>query len=362
MKPATIYQSVRVSGARFVGVAALFAAIGLAGCSDGATDQPVTPSAASVSLTDLSAQATKENHDDFSRNLIDLSGDWPTWDGGASGITYDAGSNTLTIPASSGGVAVVHGVQRFDEPLVFGRRYSLTFESNNAQAAALLFLFNEAGQILTLPGRAETAYLARSGQPFIFDAPAGVAGFYLQVQNAWRATTPATAGSTLTATGPNLYGSLIDPRGPWVDWAGAPVDKVSYDALDGRIMINPPAAGSGNTIAIERLAVPLQAGAEYDLAMQYASTPGMSVLLFMFDAAGWVIPVQNPSTGVTQSWLAATADAAQPVIDTGDTGYYDSVRFVAPPGVASIAVQVQSAWNATAAGSMKASLRAAAAY
>lgn len=292
---------------------------------------PGSPAAAtantlSVSLTangtgSVSAQAEGDN-------LIDLNGTWLTWSGQNNGITYDATAHALRIPGD--GRDVLIGVQRFDVPLTAGVTYTLQVQASDDAAAALLFLFDANGTIVSVPGSTGLS-VATNASDVRFVAPVNIAGFYLQVQNRYQATSGAQLsaelieGSGTTASGVNL----INTADPWTDWSG---NASGVAAASDGVNIPAPSGGISTAIGVKRFRVPLTQGTAYELSLGGRSSVGTAALLFLIDANGQIVPFTE--NGQSLRWIAAMNGQAK--------------RFVAPAGIVSFAVQVQGPYRASA--------------
>lgn len=268
--------------------------------------------------------------------LPSLAGDWPTWSGDPSGITYDGDVNGLVIPASSPGQDLVFGVRRFELALTEGTTYSLAMQSADPAAAVIIFLFDATGALVPVPGSPGLA-AARDGEPLTFAAPAGVTGFYLQVQNSWQAVDQATVSPILVDTGPLSVVNLFEPSDPWTDWAGVPQAEVAFDPDTGLVVLEAPAEGDNVRLGVQYRSLSLTAGTTYELAVVGPSLQS-SVLLFLFDQDYQLVPV-GPA-----SWLTATTGTPVRQNGCGDC-FRDATRFVAPAGVTSVAVQIQGPWG-----------------
>ncbi|MGB7302166.1 MAG: hypothetical protein WBD34_22825 [Burkholderiaceae bacterium] len=288
-------------------------------------------SAAAYGNGRIAAKATSDN-------LLDLNRNWGTWSGDASGVSYNADTGTLSIPASSDSVAMVTAVERFELPLVAGTEYTLAVQASHPEMAAVLFLFDTDGAVVPVPGVTDSLASVRSSAPLTFVAPENIAGLYLQVQNRWQAAEDGALSAELTFqegdeeepdTGETT--ELLDPTGPWTAWDGT-ANGVAYDAAGETVVIDTPNADAGNRHGIRRHFVALNTGDTYTLSTQNSSDTGASTLLFLFDGGGALVPFTNPDTGAEQSWIAAPAG--------------ESVSFVAPEGITSVVVQVQSGWMA----------------
>ncbi|MGB7299682.1 MAG: hypothetical protein WBD34_10210 [Burkholderiaceae bacterium] len=260
-------------------------------------------------------------------NLIDLNTAWPTWAGADSGITFDAQTGQLLIPGD--GSDVVLGVRRFDTALSDGVSYTLNVQSSDPQSAAVLFLFDTNGTIVPVPS-AEGLATARDGQAITITAPAGVAGFYLQVQNRYQASVASLISAELIEGASTGGGgdNLIDAQGPWLDWAG---NTTGINGDGGNVTIPASANGTSLVHGIKRFSTSLIANTEYELAALTGSGPDAAVLLFLLDASGQIISFSG-NAGSTP-WLTAISTSA--------------LRFRAPEGVASFVVQVQGPINAS---------------
>ncbi|MGB7181182.1 MAG: glycoside hydrolase family 16 protein, partial [Burkholderiaceae bacterium] len=173
-----------------------------------------------------------------SANLISMAGDWPSWSGQYTGIYYDGGSNQLFIPAPAWPGQMITGVRRFDVALQEGVEYSLSLTATDSQAATIIFLFNNWGQLIDVKdlntGIISAWAKARSSTPLRFIAPAGVSGFYLQVQNAWSATAATNMATSLVNASETVTPPLTQQPSVTVSGASpfALGDRPSgYDAL-----------------------------------------------------------------------------------------------------------------------------------
>lgn len=309
------------------GLATIGLSLALAAC--GSADMALLqPAAAPGSAAATTGPATKTGL--TGRNYVEMSFPWLQWDGTASAIQVSAETGLLLIPAPSGGSTLRTARQQYSTALP-ARRYQLAIDSTDPSVAALIFLYDASGQLLMLPNHPDELHVANPGEPFSFDAPAGIAGFFVQVQSGWQATTTAEARVRLVDIGPPLGNELIDPRGPWINWDGSEA-LVSYNALIDRVHIQPPPPGSSVRSGVQYLADAIEPGARYEMSLGAGSTTGAAMMLFLFDAQGS---------------LLATDDLFIVAADTTGTGGSSGVvrEFVAPAGAASAAVQVQGAWQ-----------------
>lgn len=289
-----------------------------------------------------SASTTSNGHivaKAVSDNLLDLNRSWGTWSGETSGVTYNADTGMLSIPASSDSVAMVTAVERYELPLVAGTEYTLAVQASHPEMAAVLFLFDTNGAIVPVPGVTDSLASIRPTAPLTFVAPQNIAGLYLQVQNRWQATEDGALSADLTTqegneeeTGNGDVIELLDPAVSWTAWDGTG-NSVVYDNNAQAVVIDTPQAGAGNRHGIHRYFIALTAGDTYTLRTLNASDAGASTLLFLFDGGGALVPFANPETDTEQNWIAAAAG--------------ESVSFVAPEGITSVVVQVQSGWMAS---------------
>ncbi len=323
------------------------------GCGGSSSNAPApaasnagTTAAISMQVSLSSTEATGAEKEFGRINLIDITDRWTEWDGTVSNVYYNESSDTLRIGTPAPGRDMAIGVRRFEQPLTAGVRYTLSVRSDTPQAAAILFLFDSTGRIIPIDaGSGETLAISRDGTPLAFVAPAGVAGFFLQVQNAWRAPSAATLDAQLVATptGAPAGPDLVDLGGSWPDWSGHPSGVIVENDIEGLHLVLPaPAAGQASTIGVRRFATPLVARAEYELGAFAGSSEGTAVLLFLFDANGRSIGFDTGTGSPPRPWLSASP--GQPS------------RFVAPAGIARFAIQVQSPWHATGTTSISPSL------
>jgi|GEM_PF-2327337 len=322
----------------------------LSACGSGTTgDETITPSTAQTAGISLTADTPRTVKTGIGRpNLLDVCGaPWPTWSGEETGIrclTPDeiAGGGglyspqgTLLIPAPAAGEPNTLGVRRYDLALTQGGRYTLSVQSDRG-ASALLFLYSTSGELVPVPG-AEGLAFATNDANLVFDAPADIAGFYVQVQSKWGATEDDRLGPYMPEpVGGGGEGggetALFDPTRPWVDWAGDPVSGIGYNGLVGHTAIGAPASGESLRYGLQRYSTPLEEGQTYDVSIRAARGEAW-MLVFMLDAQGQLIP---PGPG--QFWTLAIGR---------ESGQNSAGRITAPAGVASYVIQVQGGYNAT---------------
>lgn len=147
-----------------------------------------------------------------SANLISLDGDWPSWSGQYTGIWFDSSKNQLHIPAPAWPGQIISGVRRFDVPLQANREYSLTLSATDSDAAAMIFLLGYSGELLEITNATTGVTAAWAGarlkDELRFVAPSGVAGFFIQVQNAWSATSATNLAANLSTANEVADGSV----------------------------------------------------------------------------------------------------------------------------------------------------------
>lgn len=312
---------------------ACLSALALAGCGEVNTaDTLSAPSSGAQKVSiilDSPGQADEPGDD-----LIDLDGPWLTWAGQPTRVTFDAATGLLRVP--SAGENLSTGVRRFDRALIEGYEYTFALRSsNNSGAVAILFPFDANGQTVPVPGVASGELaIARIGQPVLFTAPAGIAGFFIQVQNAWQARPDDTAMlglvvDELNPDDPTAGTALNDLDGRWYNWAGRPS---SITWRENRLLIPPPGDNSPLTIGVRRFSSALIEGATYELGALLDARS--SVLLFLFDQNQVLIPYRIHGDDNERAWHAASNAAP--------------IRFTVPGGVSSIGLQVQGAYQATA--------------
>jgi hypothetical protein len=90
------------------------------------------------------------------------------------------------------------------------------------------------------------------------------------------------------------------------------------------------------------------AGRHYQLALNNGTAVGASILLYLIDEHGGLIPFEattgEASTGETVQWLWLQNETE---ITPAPSVYPVAARqFVAPPGVVDVAVQIQGEWTA----------------
>jgi len=171
--------------------------------ADGAPGQPLANTAPEGDEIMVGLQANGPGE----KNLISMAGDWPSWSGQYTGIYYDGATNQLTIPAPAWQGQIITGVRRFDVGLDAGKEYSLSLTASDNDAAVIIFLLDQSGQIINVTdattGVSAPWAGAREKNELKFVAPSGVYGFYIQIQNAWNATaaTNLAANLDVAATG-----------------------------------------------------------------------------------------------------------------------------------------------------------------
>ncbi len=318
-----------------------------AGCSSSEPGSPVREPVSVVSAQPamqalVSLQADGPSTKALGENLLDLSGTWLNWSGSGSTVRFDPAIGALLIPASQPGLDMVLGVRRYDQSLTAGRSYTLTVQADNPAAAAMLFLFDAAGQIVPVPGTPDGQLrFARTDEPLSFTAPGDVAGFFLQVQNQWQAPSPTTLSATMATDQDNGDGpNLITPVDDWRDWFGSPSGIVAQ----GTGLVIPPPTGNIR-IGVHRFATALVAGARYELSLEAASDDQAAALVFLIDSSGQIVDFADAATGIRSPWLAATRNIRK--------------QFLAPEGIAGFAIQAQSGWQASATATIIPSLRLA---
>jgi cytochrome c peroxidase len=323
-----------------------------------------------VSLTAAAPVGTQRGVVKSATNLLDLAGRWPDWGGAASGIEYDAASGALRIPAPESDLVV--GVRRFDHALPAGVSMTLAVDSTHQRAAAVLFLFDDSGHIVDTGSATAGLALARQGEPYRFTVPAGVIGFYLQVQSDWQADNAASlnarlsedgsssdevaadenggAGSGVTQTGEtqtqetqnqasqvggqSLGNNLINADTDWSDWQG---NYVGIAPSESRTQVFLPAATPTmpQAIGVSRVMLPLQAGVEYEFGLDVSAgaQTAPAALLWLINSQTMTVPFES-AAGESMNWLRILA---------GKTA-----RFVVPADIEGFAVQLQSGYRATA--------------
>jgi beta-glucanase (GH16 family) len=140
----------------------------------------------------------------FGASLISMQVDWPTWQGQASGITYNAQSNALTIPAPSGGASQVSGYHWYDQALSAGVQYTFSVSATDSAAAAVIVLSSGTGDLQITnadTGVSGFSAMASPGHPLRFVAPANVSGFLVKVQSAWLASAATSLAVDLSGAG-----------------------------------------------------------------------------------------------------------------------------------------------------------------
>ncbi|MGB7184542.1 MAG: hypothetical protein WBD51_21600 [Burkholderiaceae bacterium] len=77
-----------------------------------------------------------------------------------------------------------------------------------------MVLFDTNGAIVSIPDVTATLASARDGSPLAFIDPANTAGFYLQIQNAWRARNAESVTAQLDSdVAPHLAALKYDCAG-----------------------------------------------------------------------------------------------------------------------------------------------------
>lgn len=180
-----------------IGLAAVWLAL-VAACGDDTSSGTSAPLGASQDAPAV----TKADPATTGPNLIALGLPWTSWSGAPSPITFDAGSGALRIPADSQGLT--YGMHAQSTRLDAGREYLLSAQSDDPGVAVHLFLFDASWALIPITdadtGTTATTIAARPGDSLRFSAPAGVAGFYVQVQGSWQSPRGVSLVPALAAT------------------------------------------------------------------------------------------------------------------------------------------------------------------
>lgn len=131
------------------------------------------------------------------------------------------------------------------------------------------------------------------------------------------------------ATGENL----VDLTGAWPTWAGED-SGIVYDGESSVLRI--PGDGSDLVLGVNRFETPLVEGVSYNFEVD-ASNPDAAAVLFLFDAAGAIVPVPG-SDGLSVSRTGVP------------------VQFVAPADIAGFYLQVQNQYQANEESTLTAGL------
>ncbi len=186
-----------ISGLRAAG-ACLAGVLLLAACGSDSTDPP-------RSAAQSGAVVVKADPVTTGPNLIVLDAAWTSWSGQASAVTYDRATGTLRVPGDPAGIA--YGMRSQPVALVAGREYLLTASADDPGVAVLMLPYDAARNLVSITdadtGASSVALFATPSNPVRFVAPAGVAGFYVQVQSAWQSprTVSVVPGLATTSTG-----------------------------------------------------------------------------------------------------------------------------------------------------------------
>lgn len=337
-----------------IGICASFALIACgANNTDTGDSTPVSESVeefstASIALYTAGSAVSK---DTSGNNLIDMRGEWPSWEGSSTNIQYDSNTASLRLPATGNGEIAI-AVRRFDQTLTEGAQYTLSIDAADERAAAVLYLLQANGELNPITARTTgvTANWARSspGVPLSFIAPSGVVGFYLQVQSAWQESSAQNLAAELSFTGSNDQGgsqgtgqtAFFTLAGNWPDWYGKQTG-IRYDANNNLLTLPPTGSSQGLVVGVRRYTQTLTAGQVYSLDTA-GSTSGSAVILYLRNNNGAQISVTNADTGVTRDVVR---------VDGGQR-----TSFVAPDGIATIDVQLQSPWQASTRSTIRAEL------
>ncbi|MGB7183759.1 MAG: hypothetical protein WBD51_17595, partial [Burkholderiaceae bacterium] len=306
------------------------------GVNSGATDTP----AARVSVSVTASGGVEK----ASTNLTDGSQQWSTWSGNPTQIYYDWDAGALRIPTNGQDLALA--VQRYDRPLSAGTTYTLQVDSDDNGARALMFLFDSNGSVVRING---TDLVASKNAPATFVAPGNIAGFFLQVQNAWRANSDTLLNAQLSdgpsfdvdVSGTAIGTELVGLNGAWDNWSNEDTG-VYHDSGAGHLVIPAPHSWESNRIGVQRFYAPLDAGTEYELTASSVSDAQASVILFLYNAAGQTFGFTD-SSGTYRNWLTAAGS--------------EKLRFYPPAGVSGFAIQVQSRYRASATTTIRPSLQ-----
>jgi hypothetical protein len=263
------------------------ALLALSAC--GSADNPVQSSAVT---TDPAGAAFKNT----GQNLASLNGEWRDWAGRDNGIRLVEGS--LRVPAPESGENLVIGVERIDQSLQSGAQYTFSVSASSNDAQMLLIY-------------------AANNNPVTFVAPSGVAGFYLQVQGGWQASSAADIAATLaTSSGGGSGGDGGDGSAsgqlsnggfesgvlaPWENWGGFSV--AAGNARNGQYVARIDAnTGGGTTFEVT-------AGHTYSVTAsgrRDGSAGSLNLFAKFFDAGWSQTGDQQTASAFGSSWARVT--------------------------------------------------------
>lgn len=283
--------------------------------------------------------------------LLTMGGEWLTWSNEPTGITQDAETGYLVLPAVSAGQDYIYGVRSFPVSLTAGGTYRLQLVSQDTHAKVLMFLRDVNGFNLPLTessGAVKDLASVSGPGTLSFVAPSGVTSVLLQVQAGWRSSQetrllvslnesalPAEGGST---NDPRATNSLLNLGGSWDTWDGTD-SGIYYDASAARLVL-PAVNGQGHRVGVQQFDLALDPANEYTVLVD-ASNAAATARVYLAGDAGRLNFV-HANTGLSRDWHEASN--AEPL------------RFTPPAGVTRVTIQVQGPWQAVDATMMGLSL------
>lgn len=213
-------------------------------------------------------------------NLINMSGEWPNWDGSASGIT---GSSTgITVPAVASGQNMRQGVKAMQELLTADTQYMLSVTSTNSLGKALVFPKGDDGTSIVPIKDAGGGSVNESGafaaaevgvdKSVTFHLDQDASEFFVQVENGWQASTSTTMTVTLQAVNGSGSGSTasseISMNVPWKhQWTANAAQGVSFSATSNSLTVQ---ANSSSPI-VHKYEQALSSSKQYRLSVTNAT-------------------------------------------------------------------------------------------
>ncbi len=262
---------------------------------------------------------------------------WLDYSSNPSGFVWDAQTERLTLPAPVSPADQLTGVRQLDMSLDAGEVYSLQFDADDGEAKVTIFLEDSSNNRINITNKntqAAANEVTIIGEGVLnFEAPAGVAYIFLQVQTKWQAASATTARIVLSKT--EIYvapapSNLVDLASTWFDWDGTTDSGITYNAGADELTI--PGNAGGQTNGVRQQVLNLQPGDQYRLTWQpsIASAP---CFLYFKDAQGNDLQIADDD---------AQTSATLQQMDNGRTVLNTTIGGTV---VSDVLFNIQSAWQ-----------------